>query len=160
MNETEILAVLSKYGVCTSTFLLCFVGGIVPVINSEIVLIGVSSIVNPSLLLPVAFVATLGQMAAKSLCYYSGQGLLRFSPARCEQGLQQLEARFAQWGKSTDLLIFISALGGVPPFYLMPFAAGSLRLHFGRFFLNGFVGRLLRFAFVLAGPQLVKLIWW
>ena len=159
MNETEVLTMFSGYGVCASTFVLCFLGGIVPVISTEVVLLGVSSVVTPSLLLPMALVATLGQMLAKALCYYSGQGLLRFSPARCEQGLQQLEVRLARWEKSTDLLIFVSALSGVPPFYLLPFVAGSLRLHFGRFFLSGFVGRFLRFGCVLAGPQLVKQIW-
>lgn len=90
---TEWMDMVSGYGVCTSTFLLCFVSGLVPVINSELVLIGVSSMVKLPLVLPVAFWATLGQMAAKALCYYAGQGLLQLAPVQYRRGLQQLEVR-------------------------------------------------------------------
>ena len=110
-------------------------------------------------MLPLAVCATLGQMAAKTLCYFSGQGLVRLAPARSAGMVQQLEGRLAHWETQTDLLIFLSALFGVPPFYLLPFVAGSLRIRFWRFFLIGCVGRCLRFGGLLAAPQLVKQLW-
>jgi membrane protein YqaA with SNARE-associated domain len=160
MSETGLLDVVTSYGVYTGTLLMSFVSGLVPLVNSEILLLGLSATLTTPLLGPLALCATLGQMAAKTVCYFSGQGLVRLAPARSAGTLQQLETRLAHWEAQTDLLIFFSATFGVPPFYLLPFVAGSLRIQFWRFFLIGCVGRCLRFWFLLAAPQLVKQLWW
>lgn len=52
-------------------------------------------------------------------------------------------------------LVFTSALTGLPPFYVVSVAAGTLGFRPGPFLLAGFAGRLLRFGAVFALPGLL-----
>ena len=54
-------------------------------------------------------------------------------------------------------LIGVSALTGLPPFYLVSIAAPALGVRFGTFLAMGLAGRLLRFAVLVALPQLVAI---
>lgn len=52
------------------------------------------------------------------------------------------------------VLVFISAVFGVPPFYVITILAGVFRLRFGRFVAIGICGRLLHFGALVSIPHL------
>jgi membrane protein YqaA with SNARE-associated domain len=95
-------------------------------------------------------------MLAKALLYLAGSGALRsrFLAGGGER-LAGLEQRLAGMRTGASAVLFSSALTGIPPFYLVSVAAGSLRVSVARFLLVGGSGRLLRFAAVVALPGLL-----
>jgi membrane protein YqaA with SNARE-associated domain len=54
------------------------------------------------------------------------------------------------------LLYAASAVVGIPPFYVTTVAAGAVGMNFAFFLVVGFIGRLIRFALVVALPQMAK----
>ncbi len=53
------------------------------------------------------------------------------------------------------LITFVSALVGIPPFFVMAMIAGTLRMNVFVFFLSGIAGRTLFFWAILGGAHLV-----
>ena len=49
-----------------------------------------------------------------------------------------------------------SATAGIPPYYVMTLAAGAIRMDLTFFLVVGFIGRLLRFAFIVVLPQIAR----
>jgi membrane protein YqaA with SNARE-associated domain len=95
-------------------------------------------------------------MVAKGLLYGVGSGAMSARPLRARQaGVTALTQRLSTLRVSTAAVVFASAVTGVPPFYLVSVAAGSLRYSLARFLLVGGSGRLLRFAAVVALPRLL-----
>ena len=58
-------------------------------------------------------------------------------------------------GRAT-VILFSSALTGIPPFYAISLAAGFTRFPPGRFIALGMAGRLLRFTAVFLLPRLLR----
>jgi membrane protein YqaA with SNARE-associated domain len=144
--------------VVLATLLMSFAGGLVPLINVEVWLIGVSTVCPRAALLPVVLAASLGQVAAKVMLYQMGAGAagygFRKGGARLERTVQRLRGG-ASRGEG---LVFASALTGVPPFYLVSLAAGVVRLRLFRFLVLALVGRILRFAFVFLLPRVSSIV--
>jgi membrane protein YqaA with SNARE-associated domain len=126
------------------------VSSLVPVVNAELLLMGLA-LASPAAapLLVVAMAA--GQMVGKSILFLGGGCLTRAS----------LETRLARWGldrpgrRAGAPLVGISALTGLPPFYLVSIAAPALGVSFRTFLALGFAGRLLRFGALVALPLLI-----
>ncbi len=137
-----------------TTFLLSFVSGLVPLVNTEAYLLSVSALWPASKTLAVAAAATLGQMAAKCLLYLAGGGLLRLHLRGSWAGFTTLAERLGR-SRSGTALVFTSAVTGLPPFYAMSVAAGLLRFPFGWFLAAGLAGRLIRFGAVFLLPRLL-----
>ncbi len=139
-----------------STMIGCFIGSLVPVINTEVIVLAAAAAAPPELAVLLVLVASTTQMAAKSILYLAGSGLLRLPPGwlgkRVEKALAGAHARQAASGA----VLFASASTGFPPFYVVSVASGAVRLDFRRFLLLGFLGRTLRFGVLVAVPQLVK----
>jgi membrane protein YqaA with SNARE-associated domain len=106
----------------------------------------------------VLLVATLGQMTAKVTLYLTGAGVVSLSK-RYEAKVDEYKIRFQKWEGRTDLLIFVSASLGFPPFLIVSPLAGFFRTGLLRFFLWGFLGRFLRFAAVFVVPRLIRNYW-
>lgn len=136
-----------------ATFLFSLVGGIVPFFNVEVYLLSLSALSPQTATLPVALAACLGQMAAKSLLYLAGRGLVGLPMGRVQE-IAAATARLARAEGGAMTLVLTSALTGLPPFYAISLAAGVLRLRFLPFFAFGFGGRLARFAAVFLLPRL------
>lgn len=143
----------------TATFLVCLGSAIVPFLNTEIYLLGVSALAGPAALPAVVLAATAGQMAGKSILYFAGTGALRL-PTRFRQMAPVLAARVAAHPSGASGLILFSAFSGLPPFYGVSLVAGGLGWSFARFVLAGCCGRALRFALVVTLPQLAKSAAW
>jgi membrane protein YqaA with SNARE-associated domain len=131
MNSEELIAKVGIYG---ASFVVGFVSGLVPFVNSELYLVAVSSMVARPALLPIALLSASGQMVAKTIIFYAGR---------------------EDWENKADFLMLISASVGLPPFYVVSFVAGALKLHYIRFFIAGIIGRSIRFAAIVYFPQLV-----
>ena len=138
-------------GLVGATFVVCLGSAVVPVVNAEIYLLGVSAAVPPALLPAVVLAATLGQMAGKSALYFAGNGFVLL-PERWRRLPPGLQERLASSRTGTGVVL-ISAVTGVPPFYAVTVLAGLLRWSFPRFLAAGTCGRALRFAAVVAVPQ-------
>ncbi|MCH7761105.1 VTT domain-containing protein [candidate division TA06 bacterium] len=153
MNYEDLI---TKFGVYLSTFLVCLVSGFVPVVNAEVYLVLISAFVPISLVPPLIFLSTLGQMTAKSILFYAGRGVLNLPLRRYEKKIDRVREKFEKWKPRTDLFILLSASTGFPPFYIVSVLAGVMKMSFVRFFIFGFTGRFLRFSVTLLLPQLVK----
>jgi membrane protein YqaA with SNARE-associated domain len=136
-----------------ATFVVSAAGGLVPVINVELWLLGVSATCPSAALLPLVLAASLGQLAAKCVLYLGGDAALptlRRRP-RAAAAVQKLEGR----GSLGTAMVLGSALLGLPPLYVVSVVAGLVRFPLARFAVLTFTGRVLRFAFVFALPRLL-----
>lgn len=150
---TALLAFLTTFGV--SAF-----SAIVPVVNTEIYLLAASALAPRELAIPLVIAAATGQMLGKSLMYLAGVGALRLPSERLRRTVARVEARYQQAGAGGATLgggiIFLSAVVGLPPFYVVSVACGLFRIPFMRFLVLGIVGRLIRFAVIVFVPQAYK----
>jgi membrane protein YqaA with SNARE-associated domain len=142
-----------RLGLPLATFLYCVASGLVPILNAEIFLVGVAAISPDKSVAAVAILGALGQMIAKSGMYLGGRGMLKLPLGKRRADLDAVQARIERW-RSKDLLVFVSASVGLPPFFAVSIFAGTLRFPFVRFMLAGFLGRLLRFGLVVAVPAI------
>lgn len=145
--ETAWLAVV--------TLAVAAAGGLLPFINVEAWLLGVSALCPGTTLVPMVLAASLGQVAAKILLYRAG-GEVRGWGARRDGRLAGAVHRLEGAATHGTAVVFASALTGVPPFYVVSVAAGVVRFHFPRFLALALVGRVLRFTAVFLIPRLAS----
>jgi membrane protein YqaA with SNARE-associated domain len=138
-----------------ASFFVSFVSGFVPLINTEAYLLSVATL-SSAPALPIVALTTLGQMASKLIFYLGGRGLLRLPSARRYETLDKLRERLERRRGSRNLLIFLSALLGFPPFYPVTILAGVVKVPLLDFLLTSLVGRFLRFGAIFLFPQLVR----
>lgn len=146
---TLLLAWLGTYGYCVAS-------GFLPFLPAEVYLLSASALAPPSFAVPLVVAATLGQMTAKSAMFAAGRGLVKVKGARFQKWLADAEAWARNRKKVGSALIFLSASVGLPPFYIVSVAAGTLRVGWAPFLVFGFLGRMVRFAIFVAFPQLIK----
>ena len=144
---------VAPFELLIATFLVCLGSAVIPFLNTEIYLLGVSALAGPRALLAVVIAAAAGQMVGKAVLYFAGTGVLRL-PARFARKVPALATRVASYPGGALGGVLLSSFSGVPPFYGISLIAGGLGLSFVPFLLTGFVGRVLRFAVVVALPQL------
>ena len=148
-----ILTFLTTFGVCAFS-------AVVPLVNAEVYLLAASALSSRELVIPLVVAAATGQMAGKSLMYYAGVGALRLPSERLRQVVARVEDRYrsTKAGGATlgGGIILLSAVLGLPPFYVVSVACGLLRIPFVQFFVLGLLGRLVRFTVIVLAPQFVK----
>ena len=152
MNFEELIG---KVGIYAASFVVGFVSGLVPFINSEVYLVAVSTMVGRQALLPIALLSAAGQMVAKTIIFYAGRGVFKINMGKFEKKIEAVQKKFENWENKADVLMLISAAVGLPPFYVVSFVAGALKLHYIRFLIAGIIGRSIRFAAIVYFPQLV-----
>jgi membrane protein YqaA with SNARE-associated domain len=129
------------------------VSSLVPLVNAELLLIGMT-LVTPAAAPLLVVVMAAGQMIGKSVLFFSGGRVAR---SAMEGGL----ARWRLGGRTRHAgapLIGMSASLGLPPFYLVSIAAPALGIRFPTFLVMGLAGRLLRFGLLVSLPELVARI--
>lgn len=128
------------------------VSSVVPFVNAELLLLGLA-LATPEAAPVLVIVMAAGQMAGKSALFLGSD---RLTPPAIEERLARwrLDGRRRAAGAP---LIGVSALTGLPPFYLVSIAAPALGVRFPTFFAMGLAGRLVRFAILVALPQLVAM---
>lgn len=130
------------------------VSSIVPAVNAELLLIGLTLAAPPATVPLLVVAVSVGQMIGKSALFLTAGRLSR----------NALDGPLARWGldgrtkRAGAPLIALSASLGLPPFYLVSIAAPALGVRFGKFVVIGFAGRLLRFTAVVAVPAVISAI--
>ena len=153
MNFEQIVG---QFGLYLSTYIIAVISGFVPVVNIEVYLVWVAAFTPRSQGLPIAILATLGQMTAKTLMYLGGAGILKITLRKPEEKMAAVQKKFESWKNRTSLFIFLSAFLGVPPFYFVSVASGALKIKLPRFLIAGLAGRFLRFGITVFFPHLIK----
>ena len=97
----------------------------------------------------------MGQMVAKTIIFYAGRGTFKINMGKLGGKIEAVQKKFEDWENKADVLMLISASVGMPPFYVVSFVAGALKLHYIRFLIAGIIGRSIRFAVIVYFPQLV-----
>lgn len=120
--------------------------GILPLVNAELLVIGVV-LAAPEIGIPlVAAVSTTGQMITKTALF----GFARWAPGRLQgkarAALDRASTAVTARGGAASSLVFTSAVTGLPPFYGTSLAAGALGMRLRSFVVSGTAGRLVRFA--------------
>lgn len=145
----DLLAMLGIYG---GTFIVSILAGLIPVVNTEVYLIGLVRLaVDRAEQLPaIVLAAAVGQMVAKVGLYYAGQGLLELPRGRYRAQVDKVRAKIDQWKTKPYLVYAISSVFGLPPLYLTVLAAGAMKIRFRPFLAIGLTGRVIRFAAIVA----------
>src|SRR5262245_35127697 len=130
-----------------SSFLIGVGSGVVPLFSVEAYLVALALLAPPEWLTGALLTTTAGHMAAKYVLYLAGSGAVSLPLVEARtRPLFELRARLQRKRAAPAAVVLASATIGVPPFYLVSLAAGSLRWPAHLFLLFGGGGRLLRFA--------------
>ena len=100
-----------------------------------------------------ALLASAGQMVGKCILYWAGRGAIPMKKGRLAKLMHSWRGRFERSPKKTMSLVFVSAVSGIPPFYVITILSGAFRLRFGSFLTIGACGRLLHFGVIALIPQ-------
>ena len=148
---------LNSFSPTTGTFIVCLFSGLFPLINSEIylaLLVGLQK--NSDKLWPIVFAATAGQFLAKSIMYFSflhGSKKLLKKRESYQRQVNKISEKLLTHKSSAKVLVFLSALFGIPPFYLTSIACGIVHFPYRDFVIFGLSGRFFRFAFLVFGSE-------
>jgi len=99
--------------------------------------------------------AATAQVLAKGALYGLARWAPRGLPRRAQAGIQRVSALAAR-RRSPTLTVLASSTLGVPPFYLVALACGTLAVPFGAFLSAAFVGAAVRHAVVSLAAILVR----
>jgi membrane protein YqaA with SNARE-associated domain len=138
-----------------STFGLCIVSALVPLVNAELVLLGAVALAPRGWAIPLAAAATLGQMVGKVAIYHVGRGALRLPGRRLRRALADAESRLNAHRGTETTVYFASALLGFPPYYLIAITSGMMHFPLARFVVLGLLGRFIRFGALSLAPEAI-----
>lgn len=128
----------------------CALGGLLPWISAEAVLLG-TALALPRSLLPILVLScAVGQMVGKGALY----GVMRWAPHRLPGRARRLLGRVEALSRRPGLLegtVFTGAAAGLPPFYVVTLASGLAGLPLVTFFVAGLGGCLLRYGVLVWG---------
>jgi membrane protein YqaA with SNARE-associated domain len=143
--------VLSTLALYAATFLMGLVSGTIPfVINLEIYLLGVAAL-SKAPAPAIVGLAAAGQMLAAYLLYLAGRGVLGAKFVRWKRREAAVKA-FEKYRAHSLALVAVSSITGIPPFYGVSLAAGTVRFPLARFLIVGVIGRVVRFTLVYLAP--------
>ncbi len=140
-------------GIYAATYVVCLVGGFIPIVNAELYMASLGAMQERTTLVPLVALGTLGQMTAKTMLFLGGRGLLRLPVARDSERMRIVLAKARAWRGPIELFVFVSAVTGLPPFYIVSLLGGALDLSVARFIAVGFTGRLIRFLAIAFGAN-------
>jgi len=141
-------------GLFASCYLLSLVSAIVPWVNGEVLLLSLSAFArSPFHLAGLVLMASAGQMTGKCILYWAGRGVIPMKEGRIAKAIESWRGRFERSSKKTLGLVFVSAVSGIPPFFIITILSGAFRLRFSQFMAIGACGRLLHFGVLVLIPQ-------
>jgi membrane protein YqaA with SNARE-associated domain len=139
-----------------TTFVVCIASALLPVINAEAYLGGISVLSNHQSLSLVAATAAFGQTVGKTGFFLLGRKSLAWPWFVRRTSSPKWQQRLARWQQRTRdnswlaaALLALSAVVGLPPLAVLSVLAGQLKVPLSLFVVVCFAGRTLRFASVL-----------
>jgi membrane protein YqaA with SNARE-associated domain len=146
---------MSESGLHLSCFFLSILSALMPWLNGEVLFLSLSAFASSSFHVAIlVLLASAGQMTGKCVLYWAGRGTIPIKKGRVGKSLNSWRERFERSPSKSMGLVFISAVSGIPPFYVITLLSGAFRLRFGRFIAVGICGRLLHFGVLALVPQL------
>lgn len=145
----------STFLMCLATILLFGAFALLPVMATEPMLLGIPALVPPSMIVPMTLLATATHMAAKTIVLLGSRNVERVVPKRYRASLTRTCARLAGHRRLQLGTVFVSAITGLPPFYVVTMACGVLGLSLRTFLVIGTLGRAIRFGAIVAAPHLL-----
>jgi membrane protein YqaA with SNARE-associated domain len=137
------------------------VSSVIPVFNMETYIV-VAYAKSDHSALELAFVGSLAQNIGKLVWYYVCRQSLDVPWFKRRLETPRRQAQLTRWSAYVQgrplvsgMLTFVSALVGVPPFFVMAMVAGTLRMNVGVFFVAGLLGRTLFFWAILGGAHML-----
>lgn len=146
----ELLAVVA------GTFAYCLAGGVLPVLNAEVYIVAAGAKAPAEWAVPIILAATVGQMVGKSVTYWLGRGSLTLPWPSVTRRIEEARAVAVKYEKAEGAVTFLSAVVGLPPFYLVSVAAGVVNMPFAKYLLLGTLGRLIHFGGLFYAPALFR----
>lgn len=148
----------ASVGIYLATLIISVLSGLIPVVNGELYLIAAIIVANdPVVALILAVIVAIGQMLAKIVLYYAARGATQLGrTTRFGAKLEKAQALIERWRNKPLTLLFVSAVTGLPPFYLVSLLAGVVGIRFPVFLFLGLLGRVIRFVAL----ALIVLYWW
>lgn len=136
-------------------FLLSLTSAVLPWVNAEVLMLTAVPLANtPGTLGALVGVVTLGQMTGKAAIYWIARSGRLPRGTRAEAALLRWRERFERCPRSALGVMLVSAVVGIPPFYLVSIVAGTFHVAFGRFLTVGVVGRSIHFGAIAFVPHL------
>lgn len=140
-------SIVAALGIYAGTLAIGVLSGLVPVINGELYLAGVvlvSGKVWPAVVL--ALLVAVGQMIAKVVLYKAAHGATELGKdSRLGRKIERARDKIERWREKPLAVTFVSAITGLPPFYIVTLLAGALGVRFRTFLVLGIIGRVVRF---------------
>lgn len=138
------------------TFGVCVLSAIVPVVNAEVYLVGLRSVLTPESLWFTALAAGAGQTVGKLVWYVAGWRSMDSAWVQRKLSVGSRRRSYERWKRAFEarplisrVTFFASASLGLPPLLVVALLAGHLRLPLRWVAPMVLVGRTLRFALVL-----------
>lgn len=139
-----------------TTFAVCTLSAIVPVVNAEAYLLALSALLPPGPTWLTALAAAGGQTTGKLVWYAVGWKSFESSWVQRKLDVGRRRQRYDGWRSTftsrpllSRLVLFASATLGLPPLFLLALLAGELRIPLRWVVPMVLIGRTLRFAFLL-----------
>lgn len=130
---------------------LTIVSALVPWVNAEVILLGfIAHAPSQAAVVGFIVIATIGQMLGKCVLYWTSSKTLKhsFTSGRAAASFARIRNNLAGHPNRASGVVLLSSAVGLPPFYLVTIAAGTLHMNFRLFCLAGTLGRLARFGVI------------
>ena len=138
-----------------SYFGLTVVSAMFPWVSAEVIVLSLPAVApSKASLLFLLLTVTAGQMTGKSILYWAGRNGNKVVGGRAGQALSKWRLHLEARPSKAVALVLVSAVVGLPPFYLMTLLAGALRMNFLTYLAAGTAGRFVRFGALVTLPQL------
>lgn len=152
----ELNSLIADYGIYTGSFVYCFLSAVIPVFNTEALLLGLSFLAPAAKPWLILVLASTAHMGGKTLLYFVGQGAVRVPFRRFREKLERMQERINGFRYGFAATSFLSAFAAIPPFYPYTLLAGSANVPFFTYFFPALAGISLRFALLIYFPHAVK----
>ena len=143
-------SIVAALGIYAGTLVVGVLSGLVPVFNGEVYLVAVVLLTGevwPAIAL--ALLVAVGQMIAKVILWKMASSASEAGKdTRLGKKLAQARTKIEKWREKPLAITFISALTGLPPFYIVTLVAAALGVRFRTFMILGIIGRVVRFVVI------------
>lgn len=140
-------SIVEALGIYGATLVIGVLSGLIPIVNGELFLLGAIRLLADDLpgAIFVAVLMAIGQMIAKIVLYQAARKATDLGTGRFAEKLRKARVKVEKWRSKPLTILFVSAVLGLPPFYLVTLVAGILEVRFVAFLWIGLTGRLIRF---------------
>jgi membrane protein YqaA with SNARE-associated domain len=139
----SLSATLGLYG---ATLAIAFIAGMFPIVSIEVFLGFTAPHVEARELVVLIGIAVIGHQIAKTVTYYAGAGVFELPRGKVRKQIEAAQARIDRWNRRPRLIMFVAAVIGFPPLYLLGFIARPLmKMGIATFTVISVIGRILRY---------------